>query len=198
MEKRDLSAYRRRLVFAVIAFLPVSALAQDQSSRFRLFAGYSYSRAEVDFSGDRVSSNSSGWGLSLSGKITKHLRIAADSAGHYGYAKFPGADYRIHELLFGPEIGFEGRRVAGFAHVLPGVVHVSSSDIPHPPVAGLPVAPLPGVSQTSFALGLGGGIDVAWFGRLAIRAVQFDYIPFRTRPRWTHDIRIQSGIVIRF
>ncbi len=195
----DLSINRIQLVFAVIAMLPFTALAQDQSSnRFRLFAGYSYSRAEVDFLGNRVSSNDSGWGLSLSGRVTKHLGITADSAGHYGYSSFPGADYRIHELLFGPEITLERYRVVGFAHVLPGVVHVSSSDIPHAPVAGFPVAPLPGVSQTAFALGLGGGIDVAWFGHMAIRAAQIDYIPFRTRPRWTHDIRIQSGIVIRF
>jgi hypothetical protein len=159
----DLSTERIRLVLAVIAMLPFSALAQDQSSsRLRIFAGWSYSRAEVDFLGNRVSSNNSGWDFSLSGRVTKHLGIAIDSAGHDGCSAFPGTDYRIHELLFGPEITYETHRVAGFAHVIPGVVHVSSSDIPHPPVAGFPVAPLPGVSQTAFALGLAGAIDVAW------------------------------------
>ncbi len=33
--------------------------------------------------------------------------------------------------------------------------------------------------------------------RVAIRVAQLDYIPVRTRPAWTHDIRVMTGVVFR-
>jgi hypothetical protein len=80
-----------------------------------------------------------------------------------------------------------------------GAVSINSSEIPYHPLPGLPPPlPLPGIAEARFAMGLGGGADVTVSGRIAIRVVQLDYIPMRTRPYWTHNVRIMSGIVFRF
>lgn len=53
-------------------------------------------------------------------------------------------------------------------------------------------------ADTRFAMGFGGGVDITVSKSVAIRAPKFDYIAVRTRPYWTHNFPVQSGIVFRF
>ena len=82
--------------------------------------------------------------------------------------------------------------MTGFVHVLAGAAHVNEYDLPY---KGYYIH-YPG--DTRFAMAFGGGLDIAVSKHVAIRAPKFDYIPVRTRPNWTHNMRVQTGIVWRF
>ncbi len=58
----------------------------------------------------------------------------------------------------------------------------------------------PSRSDTGFAMGFGGGLDIHLNGRVSIRIFQADYLPVDSPliGEWRHNARIQTGIVFRF
>jgi opacity protein-like surface antigen len=54
------------------------------------------------------------------------------------------------------------------------------------------------ISDSAFAMGFGGGLDVNVNDHFAVRAVQFDWIPIQNAGAWdTNTIRFGFGIVIK-
>jgi hypothetical protein len=54
-----------------------------------------------------------------------------------------------------------------------------------------------GLTDTGYGMGFGGGLDVNVSEHLAIRAVQFDYLPHHSSFGWAHDLRLGVGVVIK-
>jgi len=51
-------------------------------------------------------------------------------------------------------------------------------------------------SASAFAMAFGGGVDVNLNQRLAIRPIQFDYVPTHFGRLWQSDYKLSMGVVI--
>jgi hypothetical protein len=184
-----------------MAFVVIStptAYAQNQE-RSRLFAGYSWANTELDFRvGPIVRSNSSGWTAAISHDLSDIFGLTAAFAGHYGSAAPLGEqilDYRVHEFLFGPHIGWHREKVRVFAHFLFGGILFDSTHITLDRLLGRIDV---GLSGTHFAIDFGAGLDINISRRFGVRLVQLDILPVDDRLSWTNNVRLASGAVFRF
>lgn len=162
---------RLSLLAGLILLVSVSARAQDQ---FQVFGGYSYMHV-----GASPSYNTNGWELSGQYKFMDWLGAVADFDGHYGTTQ--GDNSATHDFLFGPQVSWPAR-VSPFAHLLLGAAHTT----------------LGGVGDTSFAVGLGAGIDSRIAPAFYWRIFQVDYIPTYFFGHTQSDTRISTGIVFHF
>lgn len=189
--------------------LPVWA-AQEDYPKAEVFGGYSYS--SIDPGKYRTPSgttpidrgNGNGWGASFNGNVNQYFGLTADFAGHYGNFKgtgLPSSDFRVHEFLFGPTVSARGKNVTGFAHVLLGAARFRT------PGFSFGEFRFPGASATKFAMGIGGGVDLNVNRNVAVRAIEFDYLPVRIHgdvagvpnaSNWSQSVRLKTGIVFKF
>lgn len=163
----------RKLALVLGLCLAFSVTANAQvlgGDQAEVFGGYSYMRFRSS-----PSTNLNGWELAGNYKFMNWLGAVADVDGHYG----SGAS--VHTFLFGPQISFPAR-ISPFAHVLFGGAHISSGP----------------VADTSFALGIGAGIDARLVHGIAWRVIEGDYIPTHFFGQTQNNGRISTGIVLRF
>jgi len=174
---------------ATFFFLLFAGTAAAQSSG-NIFFGYSY--YNTNLLGGRNGLN--GWEGSLEGKVLPVIGIVGDVSGHYGSlssssctngrldcGRFVG-NFSEHDFLFGPRVSFSAGNIRPFAEVLFGVAHTNFA------VAG---------SETSFATAIGGGLDYKFAKILAWR-FQGDYIRMSLLSNPANNVRISTGIVLRF
>jgi hypothetical protein len=113
----------------------------------------------------------------------------------------------VNRLLFGPEFRYQRGREVLFGHTLAGVavgkigtrVGVFFST---PSGTGASTY-LPAMGATSFAAGLGGGLDLNVNRRYMIRVGQLDYVPTQAdfgiaTSNTENNLRYSAGIVLRF
>jgi hypothetical protein len=203
-------------VLSLLAF--ATAASAQAGKRFAVFAGYS-SEADVTFA--PVSSipislpglSLNGWNGSVEFKFLRFLGVIGDVAGHYGsYGATFGCvasvvcvpvgvnvNSNLYSLLVGPQVSVSLWRFTPFAHVLLGVAHINqTTNITF--VNGL------GNSDTSFADGIGGGLDfrivsiVHWRFQGDLIQTRFfsgqSPISFLTSTQ--SNFRGSTGVVIRF
>jgi Outer membrane protein beta-barrel domain len=163
----------RRLVFWLAAFFLASLTGQAQD-KVELFGGYSYEH----YNGS-PSANLNGWELSGQYKFARWLGGVADVDAHYGSPS--GVNTRAVHYLFGPQISFPAR-VSPFFHVLIGGAHIRGV----------------GGTNTSFGTAVGAGIDSRIAPFLSWRVIQFDYLGTRLFHVTQNDLRISTGLVVRF
>jgi len=172
----------RRLVLtvALTLFAAHAAWAQESTPRAELFGGYAYG-------GD----NSRGWAASAAFNVNRWLGLAADFGGQYTSFTSPDSSERIrtHSFLFGPRVYARTKRVTPFAHALAGFAHNDS----RARELGLDFR----ATDTSFAAGVGGGLDISVNGRVAVRAFQLDYLRTNFYGESQNNGRITAGLVIR-
>lgn len=187
-----------------VVWTAIAASAQDYP-RAEIFGGYSYASSDVTGPGR---TNLNGWDGSATGNINRWFGIKADFSGLYGsksVANILGApcppfcnavDVRthIHSFLFGPQVSLRTDKFTPFAHALFGVGHTSVSIAV--PVVGAPT-PSFGLSDTNFAMALGGGVDYNFRRRFAWR-VGADYLQTRSFGSTPSNFRVFTGIVYRF
>jgi opacity protein-like surface antigen len=189
------------IVFSVAA----SALAQE-SSKVEVFGGYSYLRADSNLGVDR---DLRGWNASINYNLNKILGVKADFSGHYtdgavflspvtdASAKIDTSDFTF---LFGPQFSYrKNEKVVPFAHIMIGGVRRKISS---PPIdVGFPDFPIiidPSSTNTAFAAAFGGGLDIKLTNGLAFRLVQADYLLSRFGGFTQNNLRIGTGLVVRF
>jgi hypothetical protein len=158
------------LLAGLFLVVALSAHAQGIGDKVELFGGYSYMR----FDGS-PSTNLNGWELSAQYRVAKWLGGLADLDGTYG----SGAS--VHTFLFGPQVSWPAR-ISPFAHVLLGGAHFSAS----------------GVGDTSFSTAIGVGIDAKLMHEVSWRVIQGDYVTTRFFGSTQNNVRVSSGIVVRF
>ncbi|MBV8856990.1 MAG: hypothetical protein JOZ02_08680 [Acidobacteria bacterium] len=173
----------RRLFFAatLVALAAVGTRAQEATPRAEVFGGYSYGGA-----------GSHGWDGSVAFNANRWLGLVADFGGQYTSIDAPDSSERIrtHSFLFGPRFSArQNRHVTPFAHALFGAAHNDS----RAHEAGLDLH----FADNSFALVLGGGLDVRLSRHVAVRAFQFDYLRTGFFGGTQHKGRIAFGLVLR-
>ncbi len=186
----------QRIGIVLFALLACATIAGAQiPTSGNVFFGYSYYSTDLS-SVDRANTN--GWEASVEGKIIPLLGVVADFDSHYGSQNFPGscvtslsgtfcstfsADVTEHNYLFGPRVSFSAGKFRPFAEGLFGVGHVDVNN---------------GVgSDTSLATALGGGLDYKIIKPVAWR-LQGDYVETRFFGTTQNNVRISTGIVLRF
>jgi hypothetical protein len=179
-----------RRLWTLVLFSIINSAAWAQiPTKGNVFFGYSYDRTSIS-SGD--TSNLNGWEATLEGKFLPWIGLVADVDGHYGNHTYdcPGAGCPIsanvaeHNVLFGPRVSVQVKRFRPFAEFLVGVGHISRSN---------------GVSDsdTSFADGVGGGLDYRLFGPVTLRG-QLDWINTRFYGEGQNGVRFSTGIAFHF
>jgi opacity protein-like surface antigen len=176
------------IVFAQFLFAAV-AFAQVPSGN--VFFGYSYYNTSLATT-QRVNTN--GWNASVEGKVLPWVGIVADFDGHYGSQSFPvlcaitagkcsvSADFTEHNYLFGPRVSVSVAKIRPFAEALFGAGHVHVNGI---------------TSDTSFATGVGGGVDYKLLPLLAWR-LQVDYLHTHFFSATQNNVRVSTGVVVHF
>jgi|SRR5579871_920539 len=159
-----------------------------------IFAGYSY--YNTNLGAERQSLN--GWEGTLEGKFfLPFVGIVADFSANYGSLKFPNpagtcvigvvcspasVNSHLDNFLFGPRVSVTVGKVRPFAEALFGASHVNTNGFG---------------SDTSFATGVGGGIDYYALHILGVR-VQADYLHSNLFNNAQQNVRISTGVVLRF
>lgn len=124
---------------------------------------------------------SNGWAASAAYDFNKWLGVAAEYSGHYN------DQAHVTTGLIGPQLHFRTPIVSPFVEILAGVARLSAPNI-H--------------TQAGFSAGGGGGIDLYVTRRIAIRAIQADYLyqTYRVRNVGSDGrfdgARLQAGLVV--
>jgi hypothetical protein len=163
-----------RKLLLLVAFVLVASLSARAQDTVELFGGYSYLRVN-----DSPSANFNGWEFGGQYKFADFLGGVADFGGQYGSPN--GVSTSVHTYLFGPQVSFPAS-VSPFAHVLIGAAHVSG----------------PGFSDTSFSTAIGAGIDTRLVPGIYWRIIQGDYLATRFFGNTQNNVRLSTGIVVRF
>jgi hypothetical protein len=199
----------RSSTFVFLSLLLFSALTPAQTSNGNVFFGYSFYNTDLS-SIDRANAN--GWEASVEGKINPvipFLGFVADFDAHYGSENFPCTQYFAfgcpvspgvpvgfppavvaysnsfteYNFLFGPRVAVPAGKFRPFAQALFGGTHVTlNHDVG---------------SDSAFATAIGGGLDYRLIRRIAWR-FQGDYVQTRLFGTTQNNVRISTGIVLRF
>jgi opacity protein-like surface antigen len=182
--------------FSVLTFGLCAGIAGAQvRTSGNVYFGYTYYNTSL--APNRGGLN--GWQGTLEGKLFPLLGIVADLTGQYGsldlgeicpVVPIGGGgggcttfNLSTHEYnaMFGPRVGTTIGKFRPFGEFEIGVGHVSASS----------------ESNTSFATALGGGMDYKIFHAVAWR-VEGDYVHTRFFSAGQNNVRISTGIVLRF
>jgi opacity protein-like surface antigen len=167
--------------FGLLLLTSLSALAQE-TPKAELFGGYSY-----------AGEGSHGFAASITGNVNNYLGLVAEIGGQYPHLEDNGIRESISapSLLFGPRFSLRRhKRLTPFAHALFGVSHIRSE--------ATELGQTFIFSDTSFAVAIGGGLDVRVSDNIAIRVVQVDYLRTHFFNQTQNKGRVVAGVVFRF
>lgn len=169
---------KKLLGLALVSIL-FSGLAFSQDvRRVDLFGGYSY--VSLDTNNPNPShphQNMNGWESGTSVSFNKWAAVESDvSGGYYTSVNFYGSDYRF---MAGPRINVG----SVFFHTLVGL------DLMHITEDGPPA-----LWRESFAMAIGGGVQVKVAPRWAVRS-SVDYAPTYHGGLTQNNVRVGGGVV---
>ena len=164
-----------------------------------IFSGYSYLRGDL--------SVPAGWNASVAVHPHRIIGLEADFSGHYGSTA--GFDHRTHLFLAGPRFAPRLGRATPYAHILFGATRVSTEGQYFSPSAPPNTVR---ADEVGLAWALGGGLDIGIHKRVALRAIQADYLRLESRPELScsqyqgcsifirkppsNNLRLSFGVVI--
>ena len=200
----------RRFIAVTTLVLGMTLLAVAQNvPQVEVFGGYSLfhfddkcleSDLQLLDPSITVNRNLHGWNGAVQFNINKWLGAVADVSGHYGNvieSPVGSISGNVYNFLFGPQINVRGEKATGFVHALFGG---NRSKINSIAAVGLPE-----ITDTAFAMAIGGGVDINVSKRIAVRPAQFDYIyTNHTFSQYGLDLahqnnfRFSAGIVFKF
>lgn len=156
-------------IILLVGFLCGSGFAQ----RVELFGGAQFEHLQPSY-------NAVGWNGSLTGDFKHILGITADFSGVY---KSKRSSSSVYTYTVGPVLTARLPVVQPFVHALFGGAHTSIGD----------------VSDNSFALLLGGGLDLGLRKGIGLRLLQADWLmtSFGDKTQNSQG-RVSAGIVIKF
>lgn len=182
---------RMMFTFAALLFAAIPAHAQRDYPKAELYGGYSYYSADINTNNPFSAREREGaHGVAFSGAayLNRYFGAVADFSYHQKDLSGTGLHFSTFNFLFGPRLTARGNRVEGFAHALVGGVRRKLESF---------------ASETDFAVGVGGGVDVKVSRDFAVRLFQVDYIPFREKDPftgttdWRHNLRVGVGVTFR-
>jgi len=167
----------------LIGLFSLAAFAQEgmqSTPKAEIFGGYQYTRFDGGL-------NANGWNTSLTGNLNNWFGVAADFSG--AYKSQNGANFNNYTFTFGPVVSYRHNETfTPFVHFLAGGSHASVS------VSGVGSS-----SGNGFAMMFGGGLDVKATRRIALRAVQFDWLSLHSNGATdNNNMRISTGLLLRY
>lgn len=186
------------ILVGAILLLAGAAAAQD-SSRFEVFGGYSYVRADASIFGTTNGYNFNGGSGSFAFNVLPSLGIVGDVGGYRfsGGTGLPGGQGTVITYMFGPKFSYHAGRFTPFAQSLFGGARLTGD------VLCLGEGNCPG-SQTSFAMALGGGLDWNLTPHIGLRVIQAEYLMTQfnilgvSSSSQQNNARISAGVTVRF
>ena len=182
----------------MIFLVAVPGLAQHIPA-WEVFGGYSFQRSNVRkyfratpilFRSNDEGSNLHGWDVAVTENLNSWLAGSLDISGRYAGPDVSGShnSERMHSLMYGPKFLFRrpSSKYTPFAHVLAGVAHMHVRVTPTGPRA----------SDYSLAIAAGGGIDMRYRGRTAIRVLQAEYLRANALGSGQNNIRLSAGLIL--
>ena len=179
---------KRFVVFSILLLgFSAVAVAQDTPAA-EVFGGYSYLRC--DTGSDDISCNLNGWNGSAAFNVNQTFGVVADFGGYYGTVE-DVVKMKLHSFMFGPKFAFRSNeKVTPFVQALFGGIR-----------SKFEIEGEGSFSETDLAMAFGGGLDINVSDRIAIRPVQFEYVPVRVSDEvssdWSHNLRYSAGIVFK-
>lgn len=160
------------VLLPIMVLFSVSAWAQDEFPKFEAFGGFSVFSWGENGEGRF---NPLGFQAGVAGNFHKNFGIAGDFGAQFKEGM------HFYEFMGGPRYTARMDKVNAFVHALFGGVTIGESS-----------------SSTSFAMGIGGGIDINARDHFAVRVIQFDWIPINHESQWyKNQIRFGFGIVYK-
>jgi hypothetical protein len=162
---------KKQVMHAIaLAFLLCApALAQ----RVEIYGGAQFEHLQPSY-------NALGWNASLTGNFKHVLGITADFSGAY---KSHVIDSSVYTYTVGPVLTARLPVIQPFVHALFGGATISGT----------------GVSDTEFAMLVGGGLDIGLRKGIGIRLVQADWLMTKFNSQTQNSQgRVSAGIVIKF
>jgi opacity protein-like surface antigen len=175
---------------AMLIFVGVAS-AQD-FPKAEVFGGYSYAH----LSQDGVGASANGGSASLSFNPTPWLGLVGDFGGYHADANL--GDGNVYTYLFGPKIAFRRGPITPFVQTLFGGAHVTGGANTCSDVRVRPEVCGESVSENSFAMALGGGLDWNATPHLGIRLAQVEYFMTDFGSVRQNGVRLSAGVVLRF
>lgn len=170
--------------------LPLMAQAQDEAPKVEIFGGYSYLRTDDDLSTDQ---DLNGWNASFTTNISRWFGVTADFSGHYGNIPVTtgvNADFNTHLFTVGPRFAYRNfERVTPFGHVLFGAVRQDADFLTSTGRVSF--------NDSTFAMVVGGGVDLKITDNIAFRLFQTDYVLTRFNDDNQSNFRASTGVVIK-
>jgi len=171
---------RKLIGFALLfGMFSIAAVAQERAPRAEFFGGYQYTRFDGGL-------NANGWDTTVTGNLNRWFGAAADFSG--AYKSQNGVSFNNYTYTFGPVVSLRRNETfTPFAHFLAGGFHSSAA-------AGSLSA-----SGSGLAMMLGGGVDVKVTPRVALRAIQFDWLSLHSNGQSdNNNARISTGLLFRY
>jgi len=187
------------LIASSAAVLTAQTTIEQPKNEF--FAGYSFHSADINtLTIDPRRTGQNGVNLEYTRNITRHIGLTADASAHFHretHSTVLGTFSSKRDqyfLLGGMQLRANpDRQVRPFAHALAGasLFRGFTSDI----------GPAGNVytfdDAASFAMAVGGGIDLRVSKKIDVRLIQFDYTPTFFGSGRQDNFRISAGIVFK-
>jgi opacity protein-like surface antigen len=193
---------KKTIIVAVLLLITsVSAFAQDEFPKFELMGAVNLFKADID-----VLSDETMWGYAIAGQynVNRWFGIVGEWAAAHGESDFTfdgdiyPLDTRVQTLLFGPRFSYRASAVTLFGHWLLGAGTNKIDD-------DTGNFGFNSVTEWSFAMAIGGGLDINLGKNIAIRAAQFDWVPIDSESDslegtsgYFQNVRYMFGVVFKF
>ena len=173
---------KKLILLAVMIGAMTSAALAQETPKVELFGGYAY-----------AGSGSHGFDSSVIVNINRWFGLGGSVSGQYSKFDENGISERIttNSFLVGPKFSIRtNKRITPFAQAMFGLgrLHTETNEF----------GPLVSFKDQSFAMSIGGGLDVTVSRHVAIRAIQIDYLRTQFFNETQNKGRIAFGIVLRF
>ena len=194
---------RKLLLTALLIASGTSILAAQapEQPKNEFFAGYSFHSADINtLTIDPHRTAQNGVNLEYTRNIARHIGITGDASVHFhrethstGVGTF-SSQRDQYFLLGGIQLRADNdKRVGPFAHALLGASLFRGLTANVGPAGNVYTYD----DATSFAMALGGGLDVRINKRIAVRLIQVDYTPTFFGSGRQDNFRISAGIVFK-
>jgi hypothetical protein len=185
-------------LFLLVLLLAMPSLAQEFRP-WEVFAGYSFQRADVReyyktspiiYTFRHHYANLNGWETAVTENVNHWFGGTLEFSGYYKTPQFLNVSNReqLYTILYGPRFSYRKPYGTAFVHGLLGAARTSVDVVPTGPHA----------TDYSFALDMGGGVDLTLTNQTAVRLLQLDYLRTNALGSSQNNYRLSAGIVLRF
>jgi len=194
----------RKLLFMIFLIACCTSLSLGQTTddpKNEFFVGYSYHSADINtLTIDPRRTGQNGVNLAYKRNLNEHVGLKLDASAHFkrGSQQLSGGQFSSkrdqYYLLGGVELKAASKsRVTPFAHALAGASLFRGFTTSTSAAGNVFTFD----DATSFAMALGGGLDVRATDRIAIRIIQADYAPTFFGSGRQDNFRLSFGIVFK-